>query len=53
VDPNLESQVRQQAEGEFLDEAGRAGILKTAGDNARTTLRTLLLGMGFATVEIE
>lgn len=53
VDPTLESQVRQQAEGELLDEAGRAGILKTAGDNARNTLRTLLLGMGFATVEIE
>ncbi|HYX53209.1 MAG TPA: DUF4230 domain-containing protein [Candidatus Limnocylindrales bacterium] len=53
VDPNLESEVRQQAEGELLDEAGRTGILKTAGDNARTTLTTLLLGMGFEKVEIE
>lgn len=53
VDPNLESQVRRQAEGELLDEAGRAGILKTAADNARTTLTTLLLGMGFEKVQIE
>ncbi len=53
VDPNLESQVREQAEGELLDEAGRSGILKTAGDNARTTLTTLLMGMGFEKVEIE
>lgn len=53
VDPNLESQVREQAEGELLDEAGRSGILKSAGDNARTTLTTLLLGMGFEKVEIE
>jgi hypothetical protein len=53
TDPNLESQVRQQAEGELLDEAGRSGILNTARQNARSTLTSLLLGMGFEKVEIE
>jgi uncharacterized protein DUF4230 len=53
TDPNLESQVRQQAEGELLDEAGRGGILNTARDNARATITSLLLGMGFEKVEVE
>jgi uncharacterized protein DUF4230 len=53
VDPNLESQVRQQAEGELLEEAGRGGILTTARQNARATLTSLLLGMGFEKVEVE
>ncbi|MFI5106263.1 MAG: DUF4230 domain-containing protein, partial [Terriglobales bacterium] len=53
MDPNLESQVRQQAEGELLDEAGRSGILTTARQNARTTLTSFLLGMGFEKVEVE
>lgn len=53
TDPNLESQVRLQAEGELLEEAGRAGILATARENARTTLTSLLLGMGFEKVEVE
>ena len=53
TDPNLESQVRQQAEGELLEEAGRGGILTTARENARTTLTSLLLSMGFEKVEVE
>ena len=53
MDPNLESQVRLQAEGELLEEAGRSGILATARQNARTTLTSLLLGMGFEKVEVE
>jgi hypothetical protein len=53
MDPNLETQVRQQAEGELLDEAGRSGILTTARQNARTTLTSFLLGMGFEKVEVE
>lgn len=53
MDPNLESQVRQQAEGELLEEAGRSGILTTARQNARTTLTSFLLGMGFEKVEVE
>lgn len=53
VDPNLETQVRQQAEGELLEEAARGGILATARQNARTTLTTLLLGLGFEKVEVD
>lgn len=53
TDPNLESQVRQQAEGELLEEAGRGGILTNARENARATLTSLLLGMGFDKVEVE
>jgi Protein of unknown function (DUF4230) len=53
VDPNLETQVRQQAEGELLEEAGRGGILTTARQNARATITSLLLGMGFEKVEVE
>lgn len=53
TDPNLESQVRLQAEGELLEEAARAGILATARQNARTNLTSLLLGMGFEKVEVE
>ena len=53
VDPNLESQVRQQAEGELLEEASKGGILQSARDNARTTLTTLLLGLGFEKVEVD
>jgi hypothetical protein len=53
VDPNLESQVRQEAEGELLQEAALGGIMTNARDNARATVTTLLLGMGFEKVEVE
>lgn len=53
VDPNLETQVRQQAEGELLEEAVKGGILTSARQNARTTLTTLLLGLGFEKVEVD
>jgi hypothetical protein len=53
VDPNLESQVRQEAEGELLQEAAVGGILNKARDNARATVTALLLGMGFEKVEVE
>ncbi len=53
TDPNLESQVRQQAEGELLEEAGRGGILTSARENARATLTSLLQGMGFEKVDVE
>jgi hypothetical protein len=53
VDPNLESQVRQEAEGELLQEAAVGGILANARDNARTTVTTLLLGLGFEKVEVD
>lgn len=53
VDPNLETQVRQEAEGELLQEAALGGIIANARDNARATVTTLLLGMGFEKVEVE
>jgi hypothetical protein len=53
VDPNLESQVREQAEGELLEEAVKGGILNSARENARTTLAAMLLGLGFEKVELD
>jgi hypothetical protein len=53
VDPNLESQVRQEAEGELLQEAALGGILNNARDNARVTVTTLLLGLGFEKVNVD
>jgi uncharacterized protein DUF4230 len=53
VDPNLETQVRQEAEGQLLQEAVLGGILSHARDNARSTITTLLLGLGFEKVEVE
>ncbi|MGC2743303.1 MAG: DUF4230 domain-containing protein [Candidatus Angelobacter sp.] len=53
VDPNLETQVRQEAEGELLQEAALGGIIANARDNARATMTTLLLGMGFEKVAVD
>ena len=53
VDPNLESQVRQEAEGELLQEASLSGILNKAHDNARVTVTSLLLGLGFEKIEVD
>ena len=53
VDPNLETQVRQEAEGELLQEAAVGGIIANARDNARATVTTLLQGMGFERVEVD
>jgi Protein of unknown function (DUF4230) len=53
VDPNLESQVRQEAERQLYQAALLDGILKTAKGNARTTLTSLLQGLGFEKVEFE
>jgi hypothetical protein len=53
VDINLETQVRQQAERELTEEALQGGILDTARTNARATVTSLLLGLGFEKVEVE
>ena len=52
-DPNLESEVRQEAERQLQAAALEDGILKTAAQNANQTLTTLLSGLGFETVHIE
>jgi hypothetical protein len=51
VDPNLETQVRQEGERQLLQAAMVDGILKTADQNARVTLTSLLQGLGFEAVE--
>jgi hypothetical protein len=53
VDPNLESEVRQEAERQLQQAALADGVLKTAQQNAQSTLRSLLQGLGFVTVEFE
>lgn len=53
VDPNLETQVRQEAERQLLQAALLDGILKTANTNARSTMTSLLQGLGFEHVEFE
>jgi hypothetical protein len=52
-DPNLESEVREEAEHQLLQAALQDGILKLAGDNARTTIAGMLKGFGFHEVEIR
>lgn len=52
-DPNLESDVRREAERQLTQAALDGGILKTAAANARTTLTSLLLGLGFESVNFD
>lgn len=52
-DPNLESEVRREAERQIRQAALDGGILKTADDNGRTTLIGLLQGLGFESVAIK
>jgi hypothetical protein len=53
VDPNLETQVRQEAERQLLEAALQDGILNTAKQNARATLTGMLTGLGFEKVEFD
>jgi hypothetical protein len=52
-DPNLESQVREEAERQLRQGALQDGLLKTAEENARGTLASMLKGLGFKDVEIR
>ena len=52
-DPNLESDVRREAEREVRQAALDAGILSTATANARATLSTFLKGLGFDQVVVK
>ncbi len=47
VDPNLESDVRREAERQIRQAALDNGILRHATANARTTLASFLRGLGF------
>jgi hypothetical protein len=53
TDPNLETQVRQEAERQLEEAALADGILKTAQANAGSTITSLLRGLGFETVELD
>jgi len=52
-DPNLESEVREEAERQLQQAALQDGILKTADQNARSTLTSMLKGFGFTQVDIQ
>jgi hypothetical protein len=52
-DPNLEGEVRQEAERQIQAAALQDGILQTADKNARQTLTSMLAGFGFGNVEIR
>lgn len=47
ADPSLESEVRANAEQDLRQSAIAAGILNSAHQNACSTIRTMLLGVGF------
>jgi hypothetical protein len=52
-DPNLESEVREEAERQLQQAALQDGILKTAADNARSTISGMLKGSGFRKVDFR
>jgi hypothetical protein len=49
-DPQLETEVRREAERQLTQAALDGGILRTAEANARTTITSLLRGLGFESV---
>jgi hypothetical protein len=53
TDPNLETEVRQDAERELQAAALADGILQTAQQNAASTITSLLQGLGFEKIEFE
>jgi len=52
-DPNLETEVLQEAERQLQQAALRDGILNSADQNARNTVSSLLKGFGFSEVNIH
>jgi hypothetical protein len=53
TDPNLETQVRQEAEREIQASALNDGILRTAQQNADATITSRLQGLGFEKIELD
>ena len=53
TDPNLETQVRQEAERQLREAALADGILRTAQQNATSTITSLMQGLGFEKVEFN
>jgi len=52
-DPDLETQVRQEAERQLQGAAMADGILRTAQQNAISTITSLLQGLGFEKIDFE
>jgi hypothetical protein len=52
-DPNLESEVREEAERQLQQAALQDGILKIAAENARGTISGMLKGFGFREVDFQ
>jgi hypothetical protein len=53
TDPNLETQVRQEAERQLQEAALTDGILRTAQQNAALTITSLLQGLGFEKIDFD
>jgi hypothetical protein len=53
TDPNLETQVRQEAERQLQEAALADGILPTAQQNAASTITSLLQGLGFEKIDFD
>jgi Protein of unknown function (DUF4230) len=52
-DPNLESEVREEAERQLQQAALQDGILKIAAENARVTISGMLKGFGLREVDFQ
>ena len=52
-DPNLETQVREEAERQLQEAALADGILRTAQQNAGSTISSLLQGLGFEKIDFD
>jgi hypothetical protein len=53
TDPNLETQVRQEAERQLQEAAMADGILRNAQQNAASTIMSLLQGLGFEKIDFD
>jgi len=53
TDPDLETQVRQEAERQMEQAAMSDGILRTAQQNAASTITSLLQGLGFEKIDFD
>src|SRR6202162_1522766 len=53
TDPNLETQVRQEAERQLQEAALADGTLRNAQQNAASTIRSLLQGLGFEKIDFD
>jgi len=53
TDPNLETQVRQEAERQMQEAALADGILRTSQQNAASTISSLLQGLGFEKIDFD